>query len=51
MGDLISSTKNLTESLIETVQICEKHVTKLLELIGHTACFECKREKKDKNVE
>lgn len=51
MGELISSMKNLTDSLIETDQICEKHGTKLLELMGHTACFECQREKKEKTEE
>lgn len=51
MGELISSMKKLTDSLTETDQICEKHGTNLLELYGHTACYECQREKKEQTDE
>lgn len=51
MGELISSMKHLTDSLTETDQICEIHGTNLLELYGHTACYECQREKKEKTDE
>ena len=51
MGELISNMKQLTDSLTETDQVCEKHGIKLLELMGHTACFDCQREKKEKTEE
>lgn len=51
MGELISNMRILTNRLTETDQICEKHGTKLLELMGHTACYQCQCEKKERTEE